>query len=108
MAGTVTEAVADMLPAVAVLGALALFLFGVRPRLQSPARFAYCAAALIAHLGEPLDLPDIVNDLSPFKLVGNPPVETAAPATLAGMVSTAVLLVTIGFVGFRNRGVPQH
>ncbi len=107
VAGPVARAVADYLPAVCLLGALALVLFGVAPRSQPVAWLTYALAAVIAYLGDPLNLPQGILVLSPFHLVGNPPQAPVDAATLAvlGLVSLAL---TVGsFAGFRRRSIPQ-
>jgi ABC-2 type transport system permease protein len=105
--GGVAEATADFLPAVALLGGVALLLFGVLPRLQPLGWVAYAGSALVVYLGDPLDLPDWVRNLSPFHLVGRPPQESVDTGTLVGLSAGALLAVAIAFVGFRRRGIPQ-
>jgi ABC-2 type transport system permease protein len=101
------EATADFLPAVALLGAVALLLFGLLPRLQPLAWVLYAGAALVVYLGDPLDLPEWVRNLSPFHLVGSPPQETVAASTLVGLSVAALGALLIAFAGFRRRGIPQ-
>ncbi len=105
--GGVAGAAADFLPAVALLGAVALLLFGLLPRLQPLAWVLYAGAALIVYLGDPLDLPEWVRNLSPFHLVGRPPQDAVDASTLVGLSVGALAVVAITFVGFRRRGVPQ-
>ena len=107
VSGSVTEAVAASLPAVLVLGGLALLLFGVLPAAQPVAWLLYGTAALLAYLGEPLQLSDAVLALSPFHHVGSPPQEDVDVASLVWLSGVALALTVVAFAGFRRRGIPQ-
>ncbi|HET6699081.1 MAG TPA: hypothetical protein VFG88_08335 [Nocardioidaceae bacterium] len=107
VSSTSIEAVAAYLPAAFVLGALALLLFGLLPRLQPVAWLLYGVAALVAYLGDPLQLADPLLWLSPFQLVGAPPQDPAAAGTLFTLCVLAIVLVGAAFVGFRRRDIPR-
>jgi putative exporter of polyketide antibiotics len=68
---------------------------------------AYAAGAVIAYLGDSLNLAGVVRALSPFHLIGNPPIEPvhAANAALLGLLTVGCL--GLGYIGFRRRGIPQ-
>jgi ABC-2 type transport system permease protein len=106
-AGPITGAVASYLPAIAVLGGLAVLLFGALPRLQALGWAAYAVAAVIGYLGDALGLAGPVKALSPYQDVGNPPQDPSAPAALVALVVLGLLGVVAGVIGFRRRGIPQ-
>jgi putative exporter of polyketide antibiotics len=54
--GRVVGAIVDFLPAVAFFGGLAVLAFGVVPRWIPVVWLAYAAGAVIAHLGDSLNL----------------------------------------------------
>ncbi len=107
VAGTVLRATAAFLPAIALLGALALALFGLLPRAQPVAWLLFAVAALIAYLGDPLRLAAPVLALSPYHAVGNPPQDPVRAGALALLGALAVGLGLLGLVGFRRRDVPR-
>ncbi len=93
------------LPAVWVLTAITLALFGVLPRLGVGAWAVLVVFLLFGQLGQILRLPQWVLDLSPF---------THLPRTLGGEVAVTPLLwmglivavlLAVGVVGFRRRDV---
>ncbi|MFJ9631518.1 ABC transporter permease [Streptomyces sp. NPDC101175] len=101
--GPILTACLVQLPAVWTLGALAVLLHGLSPRL-SPASWAAAGLALLlGWIGPALNLPQAVLDLSPFghlpKLPGGE-VTWAPPAVL--MAITAALVAT-GLTGLRRR-----
>jgi ABC-2 type transport system permease protein len=104
--GTVARAVASYLPAVVLVGAVGVLLFGAAPRLQPLAYLVFAAVALVAYLGDALGLSDGVQDLSPFHWVGSPPQSPTDTTALAWLSALAIALVAAGFVGFRRRDVP--
>lgn len=98
---------AAYLPAELLVGALALALFGMRPRAFPAAWAAFAYVAFLALLGPGLELAGWVLDLSPTTHVGNPPLGTveALPLIILGAIATA--LGVAAAVGFRHRDVPQ-
>lgn len=107
VAGQVARAIIDFLPAVIVFGALAALAFAVRPRLTPAVRLFYAASALIAYLADPLDLAEPVRALSPFHLIGNPPVEPVATHDVVLLCLLALTCVVIAYGGFRRRAIPE-
>jgi putative exporter of polyketide antibiotics len=68
---------------------------------------AYAAGAVIAYLGDSLNLPGVVRALSPFHLIGNPPIEPVRASHAALLALLTVGCLVSGYVGFRRRGIPQ-
>ncbi len=94
-------------PAEVVLAGLALALYGLRPRLFGLAWVGFAVTAFIAFLGPGLKLHQWVLDVSPTTHVGNPPQGAVEVGGLAVLTVVAASLVAVGFVAFRQRGVPQ-
>ncbi|MGV8965775.1 MAG: ABC transporter permease [Cellulomonas sp.] len=105
--GRVVGAGAAYLPAELLVGALALALFGLRPRAFPVGWAAFAVVAFIAFLGPGLKLPGGVLDVSPTTHVGNPPLGTVEALPLVVLAAIAVVLAVAAAIGFRRRGVPQ-
>lgn len=96
------------LPAELVLAGLALAVYGLRPEMFGIAWAGYAVMTFIALLGPGLKLPQWLLDFSPTTHVHNPPADTIRAPSIIVMAAVAVILVAIGFVAFRRRGVPQN
>lgn len=91
------------LPALMLMVALAMALFGLLPRLTVIAWIAVVWIALALFLGELLGLPDWAMDLSPFTHVpALPSAEMDWPPLLV-MIGIAVALAAAGTLGYRRR-----
>jgi ABC-2 type transport system permease protein len=93
------------LPAVLVLAALAVLLFGWLPRLALLTWAALALCFLIGYLGLLLRFPDWVENLSPFTHTPAVPVDPVTPGPLVVLSLLAVLLVAAGLAGFRRRDI---
>ena len=107
VAGATAHAVLAYLPAIGVLGGLSVLLFGIAPEARALAWAAYAVAALVGYLGDPLNLPRALLDVSPYQVVGSPPQDYGDPVGATVLVSAAVLTLAVGVAGFRRRGVPR-
>jgi ABC-2 type transport system permease protein len=107
VAGATARAVLAYLPAIGVLGGFAFLLFGTAPQVRVLAWAAYAVAALVGYLGDPLNLPGPLLDVSPFQVVGDPPQGYGDPVGFAVLASLTVVAVVAGMTGFRRRGVPR-
>jgi ABC-2 type transport system permease protein len=92
-------------PALWVLAGVAFAVFGLAPRAVGAVWAALVACFVIGLLGQLLDLPDRVMDLSPFQHVPQMPVEGFAPAPTAMLTAVAAALLALGLAGFRRRDV---
>jgi ABC-2 type transport system permease protein len=106
LVGRTLGAVVAYLPAELLLAAVALALFGVLPRAEAVAWLVFAATVVIAYLGEPLNMPDAVVNSAPFNRVGYPPLDPAQGGNLVLLSVVAAVLLGIGYLGFRRRGIP--
>ena len=91
-------------PAVLVLAGIAVTTFGLLPtRTSAVAWAAVAGASIITLLGDVLDIPDALRDLSPFAHVPALPVDEASGVPLIGLLAVALAATLIGLVGFRRR-----
>ncbi|MEZ5096010.1 MAG: hypothetical protein R2731_07705 [Nocardioides sp.] len=95
------------LPAELVLAGLALAAYGWRPRAFPVAWVGYAAMTFVAFLGPGLKFRQWAMDLSPTTHVGNPPVGSVRAVDLLTLGAIGLVLLVVGFVAFRRRGVPQ-
>jgi ABC-2 type transport system permease protein len=92
------------LPAVWVMAAVGAALFGVLPRLVVGATWAVLAVVLfVTMFGEPLQLSQWLQDLSPFAHLPRLPAATFTATPLGWLVAVAVLLAAAGLSAFRRR-----
>jgi ABC-2 type transport system permease protein len=91
------------LPAVWVVIAAAVALFGLAPRAVAAAWGVLGACVLLTVLGPLLDLPRWVLDLSPFEHVPQLPGGDLRAVPLIGLCAAAAALTAVGLVAFRRR-----
>ena len=111
VAGDVAARIAELIPAavvqapaVLVLAGIAVAAFGALPRLASGLTWAAVGAALlITFLGDVLELPDAVRDLSPFSHLPALPAADASTGPILVLLAVAAGLAAIGLLGFRRR-----
>ncbi|MEU9385807.1 ABC transporter permease, partial [Streptomyces sp. NPDC048279] len=101
--GPVLGACLVQLPAVWVIGGLALLLYGVTPRLAPAAWGAAVAVLLIGWVGPALNAPRLVLDLSPFGHLPKLPGEQMAWGPVLILLGLAVLLAGGGLAGLGRR-----
>jgi ABC-2 type transport system permease protein len=94
------------LPAVWVLGAIAVGLFGLLPRLAPAAWAALGACVFLGQVGAALQLSQWALDVSPFTHIPKVPGGTLSVAPLVWLVGIAAAFAVAGFAGFRRRDVP--
>lgn len=105
--GQVASAVADFLPAVLFFGGLAVLVFGVVPRWGAVVWLLYATGVVIAYLADPLNLVEAIRMLSPFHLIGNPPVDPVDPANVLALGTLTLVCLAAGCAGFGRRGIPH-
>ncbi|MFE9029133.1 ABC transporter permease [Streptomyces iakyrus] len=101
--GPVLAACLVQLPAVWVVGGMAVLLHGVLPRAALAAWAVAGAVLLIGWVGPALDVPRAVLDVSPFGHLPKLPGGSMEWGPLAVLTGAAVLLVAGGLAGLRRR-----
>ncbi|MEO3782341.1 ABC transporter permease [Actinocorallia sp. B10E7] len=91
------------LPAVWLIAAICVALFGLLPRLTALSWAAVAAAGIIMVFGAALDLSQTVRDLSPFSHVPRIGSADFTPVPLIGLLIVAAVLTALGLAGFRRR-----
>jgi ABC-2 type transport system permease protein len=92
-------------PAVWLLAALAVALFGLVPRWTAGAWVALSLCFTIAMFGALLDLPAWALDVSPFQHTPGLPADTLRVLPLAVITATAAALTAVGVSAFRSRDI---
>ncbi|MPY31901.1 ABC transporter permease [Streptomyces adustus] len=102
-AGPILGACLAQLPAVWVVGGLAVLLYGLAPRAATAAWGVAGAVLLIGWVGPALDVPQLVLDLSPFGHLPKLPGGEMAWGPVLTLTGLAAALVAGGLVGLRRR-----
>jgi ABC-2 type transport system permease protein len=105
--GGIVAATMVQLPAVWVLAALAVLLFGLLPRYSLVAWGPPAVCLLVLLLGETLGLDQWVLDISPFTHVPHLPGGDVAAVPLVTLTAVAVVLIVAGLGGLRRRNLPD-
>jgi ABC-2 type transport system permease protein len=103
--GDAIGAMVVQIPATLVLGGLAVALFGWLPRFTSLAWAALLVALLLGQLGQLLQLPQWLMDLSPYTHIPLVPTEDVRWTPLIVLTVIAAALIGAGIAGFRRRDV---
>ncbi|MEV7079763.1 ABC transporter permease [Streptomyces sp. NPDC093516] len=101
--GPILVACLAQLPAVWVIGGVAVLLHGVLPRAAMAAWGIAGAVLLLGWVGPALDVPQAVLDVSPFGHLPKLPGGELRWAPLAVLTALAVALVAAGLAGLRHR-----
>lgn len=100
-----TAASLAYLPAVLLVAAVAVLLFGWAPGAAVATWALVAFTFVVGWLGTLLDFPEWLNDLSPFAHVPAVPAETATVTPLLALSLLTAAAVVLGWVGFRRRDV---
>lgn len=102
--GDLTIAALVYIPAILVVAAAAVFLFGLLPSASSALSWAVLAVCLVAGLlGPLLGLPDAVLNISPFTHIPDVPSATVTATPLIWLMLIAAVLAAAGIALFRRR-----
>ena len=103
--GLVYKAALVFYPAMLVMVGIVAFLIGLFPRL-TPLIWVYVLYSFfVLYIGNLIQFPDWVGQLSPYGHVPQVPIEEATFMPLFLLCSIAVVLLVAGFVGFRKRDI---
>jgi ABC-2 type transport system permease protein len=103
--GSALGAMLVQVPATLVLGGFAVAIFGWFPRLTSLAWAALVVALLLGQLGQLLQLPQWVLDISPYTHIPTVPTADIRWTPMIVLTAVAVALIAAGVAGFRRRDV---
>jgi len=95
------------LPAVWVLAATAVALFGLLPRLAPATWGALAACLLVFMVGAAMHLSHWLLDLSPFTHIPKAPGAAVSATPLVWLTATAAALTAAGLNGLRHRDIPS-
>ncbi len=98
-----TLAALGQLPAVWVMAALVLVIFGWLPRAVPAAWGLLVAFIVLGEFGALWDLPSWVLDLSPFAHSPTLPGQDVAWGSIVGLLAVAAFLTVLGLAGWRRR-----
>jgi len=101
--GSLLVGVLAYLPAVLLLGALALVLFGWFPRQAALSWAVLAICFVIGWMGDLLSLPDWAMDASPYTHVPQVPMETLTWPALLVLTAITLALGAVGLWGVRRR-----
>jgi len=89
-------------PILILLG-ISTCLLGWLPKMTSLNYGYLILAFFIQYFGKLLKLPDWLNKLTPFGFINKVPVKTFDPSTFWWQIMLAVILIIIGYLGYRKR-----
>ena len=93
------------IPAMWIMVGLAVLLIGYLPERVSLTWLYLGYAFFVVYLGDMLQLPDWLNNLSPFGHIPKVPIEEINIAKILLLVAIAILLIIAGFVGYNKRDI---
>lgn len=93
-------------PAHWVILGVVVALFGAAPRAMALAWAVVGFSFVVIYLGQLLQLPAWLRNLSPFEPVPDLPADAFSALPLAALTGVAVALLALGLVTFRRRDVP--
>lgn len=94
------------LPAVCLLAAIAVALFGLLPRLAAASWAALAVCLLVFLVGASMQLSQWLLDVSPFTHVPKVPGAAVTATPLVWLAAAAVALAAAGLIGLRRRDIP--
>lgn len=101
-------ATAAYFPAIALLLGLSAVVYGIQPNLLWFNWFPLVFVSVVAVLGDTLQLPRSVENISPINWVGRVPLEGAGALALVCTLVAAVALATLALVAYRRRDIPSN
>jgi ABC-2 type transport system permease protein len=103
--GTLLKAGMVYLPAIWILIGVSVFIIGVFPKVSFIA-WAYLGFSfLVIYLGPLMQLPEWLGGTTPFGNIPQIPVEEFNWSPLCVMTLIALLMIALGFIGYRNRDI---
>lgn len=94
---------AAMLPVLALFLSILVCFIGVMPRLRSIVWILLGGAFIISYFGRLINLPNWAMKISPFYWFNKVPIREINGEPVVWMLAIAVVLMVIGYVGYRRR-----
>jgi ABC-2 type transport system permease protein len=105
---TMVLAALSYVPAIVVFAGLSVFFTSSLPKLF-PVVWAYFGFTFVtSYLGEMLNLPEWMSNVTPFGLLPRYPMEDAEPLLMALWCAVAIALAACGAVLYRSRDIRCH
>lgn len=103
--GTLYGAAMVYLPAMWMMIAVAVLLIGVAPKLTSLTWLYLGYSFIVVYLGGLLQFPEWLGNLSPYGHIPQLPVEEMDVMTVSVLTVMAMVLIVVGFFGYRKRDI---
>ncbi|MCR6107490.1 ABC-2 transporter permease [Salipaludibacillus agaradhaerens] len=95
-------------PAMIVMIGLAVLLIGCLPKLTQVTWIYLLYSFIVVYLGQMFQFPDWVAQLTPFGHIQKVPIEDASFLTLFILSAIAVVVIMMGFIGYRKRDMESN
>lgn len=106
--GMILKAALIYVPAVWLIIGIATLLIGVFPKGSGLAWLYIVFSLMVVYIGDLLDFPDWVTNLSPYTHVPQVPIEDLDWGSLIALSAAAIILTVIGFVGYNKRDIQNQ
>ncbi|MHA6252632.1 ABC transporter permease [Oceanobacillus sp. CAU 1775] len=103
--GTIYEAGIVYYPAILVMIGFSVFLIGWLPKFSALAWVYLLYSFVVLYLGGLFDMPEWIGKLSSFSYIPQLPVESMDWVPIILLTFIAVLLMVLGFIGYRRRDI---
>lgn len=103
--GSIIGATMAYFPAMLFMIGVAVCIIGFLPRFTSIIWFYLLYSFLVLYLGRLFQLPDWAEKITPFGYIPKLPIENVETIPLVFIAGMAVLLIFIGFLGYRRRDI---
>ena len=103
--GTLYSSAMVYLPAMWCMSGIAVLLIGIAPKATSLTWIYLLYSFIVVYLGGLLQFPEWMRKLSPYGHIPQLPVEEINFMTLFLLTIIAVVLVIVGFIGYRRRDI---
>lgn len=102
---TIYKAAIVYVPAIWVMTSIAVLTIGLVPKLTGLSWVYLAYSFIVVYLGQMIQVPDWLGNLSPFGHIPNVPVEDMDFLKVSLLIIIAVLFTLLGFVGYNRRDI---